>query len=75
MNFFCRLFGHTWVHTTEPSKIRWQTNEKNLSELRASAPDGEPEFYRSCVRCGEHRAWAAPQHPDGSPTQATSGGL
>ena len=56
MNFFCRLFGHTFVHKVDEPKIRWSTT-KNLSEL-AQVASGEPEFYTECVRCGERGEWA-----------------
>lgn len=54
MNFFCRLFGHTWVHKADDPKIRWST-AKNLSELEMT-PAGEPRFYLECARCKEQRA-------------------
>ncbi|MAF66794.1 MAG: hypothetical protein QF410_15665 [Planctomycetota bacterium] len=74
MNFFCRIFGHTWVHATERQTIRWRNDEKTLAQLHPAGPDREPEFQRACVRCGERREWVAPNRPDGSPTQAVSGG-
>lgn len=56
MNFFCKIFGHTFVHKVDEPKIRWSTT-KNLSEL-AQTVSGEPEFYMQCVRCGERDQWA-----------------
>lgn len=51
MNFFCRLFGHTWVHRTEDPKISWNTG-KSLSELHLTV-DGEYKFWLECQRCKE----------------------
>jgi hypothetical protein len=53
MNFFCRLFGHTWVHRSDNPKIRW-TTAKNLSELDMEVA-GEVRFWEECVRCKERR--------------------
>jgi hypothetical protein len=52
MNFFCRLFGHTWVHATDNPRISWNT-AKNLSELDLSAEETKPAFWLECRRCGE----------------------
>jgi hypothetical protein len=56
MNFFCRLFGHTWVDQFENPKIVW-TTAKNLSELAMTA-HGEPRFWLECARCHERREHA-----------------
>ena len=63
MNFFCRIFGHTWVPRSENPKIRW-TNAKNLSELEMTVT-GEPELCLECARCKEKKAFDPPR------TQAT----
>jgi hypothetical protein len=55
MNFFCRIFGHTWIHETQGPKVSWN-NDKGLVELFARS-EGEPEFFRRCVRCREQRPW------------------
>lgn len=55
MNIFCKLYGHTWVHHTETKKVQWN-NDKSLSELFPKS-EGEPQFFRRCVRCGEMRPW------------------
>lgn len=55
MNFFCRLFGHTWVDKSESPKIRWST-AKNLSELDMEV-HGEPRFWRECARCNIRREY------------------
>ena len=57
MNFFCRIFGHTWVHKVDEPKIRWTTDEKTLAELHPTVT-GEPHFYTECARCQERGAWA-----------------
>ena len=51
MNFFCRLFGHTWSHRTENPRISWNT-AKNLSELDHTTEVEEPRFWLECARCG-----------------------
>jgi hypothetical protein len=58
MNFFCRIFGHTWVPQADNPKIRW-TNAKNLSELEMTA-SGEPELYLICARCKERKSFDPP---------------
>lgn len=54
MNFFCRIFQHTWVMKTEDPKIRWTTDAKTLARLEAT-PAGEPVFFWECARCKERR--------------------
>ncbi|MFN0243687.1 MAG: hypothetical protein ACKVWV_12405 [Planctomycetota bacterium] len=56
MNFFCRLFGHTWVHRTENPKIRWTASE-NQCEMDLAA-ESEPQEFEECVRCKERRPYA-----------------
>jgi hypothetical protein len=61
MKFFCRIYGHTWIHETQAPEISWN-NDKGLVELfpRVIAAEGEdeaPQFFRRCVRCGEQRPW------------------
>lgn len=53
MNFFCRIFGHTWVHKTDNPRISWNTG-KSLSELHLTA-EREPRFWLECARCAEKR--------------------
>jgi hypothetical protein len=55
MNFFCRIFGHTWIHDVESPKIAWNT-DKDQVELHATAA-GSPRFFERCVRCQEQRPW------------------
>ncbi len=52
MNFFCKLFGHTWWHQTENPKVSWNTT-KNLSELAITTDQPEPRFWLECRRCGD----------------------
>ena len=53
MNFFCRLFGHTWVHKADLPKTSWNTDKAGL--LLLATPAGKPRFYEECVRCKEQR--------------------
>jgi hypothetical protein len=52
MNFFCRIFGHTWTHRTENPKVSWNT-AKSLSELDLTTSVTEPSFWLECQRCAE----------------------
>ncbi len=57
MKFFCRLYGHTWIHETQTPKVSWN-NDKGLVELFPKSEEGaQPQFFRRCVRCGEQRPW------------------
>ena len=53
MNFFCRIFGHTWVPVTDNPKISWNTGEDGLV-LHAKA-SAETRFFDECARCRERR--------------------
>jgi len=55
MNFFCRIYGHTWVHEAQDPKISWN-NDKGQVQLHPIA-HGEPEFLKRCQRCGDHEPW------------------
>jgi len=50
--FFCKLFGHTWVHKTENPKVAWNTG-KTLAELHLTSETTEPRFWLECQRCHE----------------------
>jgi len=56
MKFFCLLYGHTWVHEVDTPKVQWNNN-KDLNELFPKS-EGEPEFFRRCLRCGDRRPWS-----------------
>ena len=53
MNFFCKIFGCTWVHKTDNPRVSWNTG-KSLSELHITT-DEEPRFWLQCERCGDKR--------------------
>lgn len=57
MNFFCRLFGHTWVPTAEDPRIRWNADKDGL-QLNPTV-EGQPRFFERCARCRDVRE-AAP---------------
>jgi hypothetical protein len=57
MNFFCRIFGHTWVPHAENPKIRW-TASKNMTEMEMSAA-AEPRLYLECARCKQRKDFDA----------------
>lgn len=58
MNFFCRIFGCTWVHRTQDPKISWNTG-KSLSELHQTV-EGEYKFWLECQRCGDRNEAPSP---------------
>jgi len=53
VNFFCRIFGHTWVPRTEDSNPQWNTT-KAMQVLMPSATR-ETRYFDVCQRCGEKR--------------------
>lgn len=53
MNFFCRIFGHTWVAITDNPKIAWNTKDDGL--VLHATPSAETRFFDECARCRERR--------------------
>jgi hypothetical protein len=53
MNFFCRIFGHTWVHHSSNPKTSWNVDKSG--NLLEPTPASEPRFYEQCARCKEQR--------------------
>lgn len=70
MNFFCRIFGHTWSPTTDNPKISWNTNDDGL--VLTARPAGEVRFYDLCLRCKERREVAVKPHTSAKATGAAS---
>ena len=68
MKFFCRLYGHTWIHEAEDLKTSWNTDKKQVN-LDITA-EGEPRFFRRCVRCGERHPWESPRATPGTERRA-----
>lgn len=54
MNFFCRIFGHTWVPRTEDADPRWNTTKKMA--VLVPATERETRYFDRCQRCGDERA-------------------
>ena len=54
MNFFCRLFGHTWSPAISAPEPRWNTT-KDMQILASSSADEKVRHFDRCVRCGEER--------------------
>jgi len=54
MNFFCRLFGHTWWPEVDAPEVRWNTT-KGMQTLASSFGEPEIRHYEVCKRCGERR--------------------
>lgn len=53
MNFFCRIFGHTWVPRTEDADPVWNTTKKGMVLMPTT--DGTTRYYDVCQRCDERR--------------------
>jgi hypothetical protein len=67
MNFFCLLFGHTWVPETRAPSVRWNTT-KDGHVLNPTVGDEGVHHLEVCRRCGEERAAAARRHDSDRPT-------
>jgi hypothetical protein len=61
MNFFCRLFGHTWSPATDNPKISWNTNDEGLV-LTARPASDDIRFFDVCLRCREQREVQVKRH-------------
>ena len=53
VNFFCRIFGHTWVPRTEDASTVWNTTKKGMVLMPTS--DEGTRYFDACQRCGERR--------------------
>lgn len=58
MNFFCRIFGHTWLPLTEAPDPRWNTTKDGVV-LEATA-EGAVRHFDECRRCRDRREVQAP---------------
>lgn len=65
MNFFCRIFGHTWVHKSSTPPTSWNV-DKDMLRLRPT-PKGEVVLWEECQRCGERRNERRIPPPEASP--------
>ena len=66
MNFFCRLFGHTWVPDIDVPEPRWNTTKDGHTLV----PTSENESIRHlevCRRCNEEREVGARSHDGDRP--------
>jgi hypothetical protein len=76
MNFFCRIFGHTWVYQTRAPRTRW--NVGKTGHTLVGTHDEEPVAHlRICRRCGlVQDVGARPHDRDGreAPAAAATGG-
>ena len=70
MNFFCRLFGHTWVPETRTPDPQWNTTKEGHI-LALTADEGAVQHFDVCRRCSEEKAAAGRSHdsdrPEGQP--------
>jgi hypothetical protein len=73
MNFFCRIFGHTWSPAADNPKISWNTNDDMLV-LTARASTEEVRFYDLCLRCRERREVQVKRRPVASSNAAAGSG-
>ena len=75
MNFFCRIFGHTWWPEVDVPHHRWNTT-KDGNILVSTVGDTPVRHFESCRRCGIQRD-LAPRRHDGDglePAGQESGG-
>jgi hypothetical protein len=71
MNFFCRLFGHTWVPVTDNPKIAWNTKDDGL--VLHATPAGVTRFFDECARCRDRReVIPSRRFPAGTPAESGS---
>lgn len=54
MNFFCSLFGHTWVPHTAAPEPRWNTTKDGVV-LVPSHAESAVRYFDRCQRCGSER--------------------
>ncbi len=66
MNFFCRIFGHTWWPEIDVPQTHWNTT-KDGQILASSSKDETVRHYESCKRCSETREIPARPHDGDRP--------
>ena len=79
MNFFCRIFGCTWVTETRAPEVRWNTTKAaTVLECSGTTSTSEEEdletrveYVERCVRCDETRPSATKR---GSGSGSTASG-
>jgi len=77
MNFFCRLFGHTWLHVTRAPEPRWNTTKEGHTLVPTSGEE-DVRHVLVCRRCGEETLDEARRHdadrpePSGSPVDSAA---
>jgi hypothetical protein len=54
MNFFCRIFGHTWSPAISAPEPRWNTT-KDMQILASSGSGEAIRHFDKCIRCSEER--------------------
>ena len=69
MNFFCRIFGHTWWPETLAPSVRWNTT-KDGHTLVSTIGEEEVRHLEVCRRCGEQRDVPRRRHDDDRPADA-----
>ncbi len=74
MNFFCRLFGHTWIPETRAPSVRWNTTKEGHI-LAPTIGEESVRHLEVCRRCGAEREAGARRHDRDRPlvTAATDG--
>lgn len=61
MNFFCLLFGHTWMPETRSPLVRWNTT-KDGHTLVPTIAESEVVHVEICRRCALEREAPARRH-------------
>jgi hypothetical protein len=71
MNFFCFLFGHTWVPETRAPSVRWNTTKEGHVLNPTVAPEGI-RHLEVCRRCNLERDLGQGRHDGDRPTLAAA---
>jgi hypothetical protein len=71
MNFFCLLFGHTWVPETRAPSVRWNTT-KDGQVLNPTVGEEAIQHLEVCRRCQEERSVGPGKHDADRPTMVAA---
>ena len=71
MNFFCQIFGHTWVPETRAPSVRWNTTKEG-HVLNPTVGTETIRHLELCRRCGAERDLGQGRHDGDRPTLAAS---
>jgi len=73
MNFFCRIFGHTWLAEIETPEVRWNTT-KDGHTLVSTVGEESVRHFERCRRCDERREVGSRSHDADLPADRANAG-